>query len=96
MSSQESRVYVLVEIQPGKEKEFAEEVLSKGLVVDSKVERMDFVHGPFDFVMVLRGLLKDLDARVMELRKSPFVHRTETLICFEIFSWEDISGRLNE
>jgi hypothetical protein len=96
MSSQESRVYVLVEIQPGKEKEFAEEVLSKGLVVDSKVERMDFVHGPFDFVMVLRGLLKDLDARVMELRKSPFVRRTETLICFEIFSWEDISGRLNE
>ena len=96
MSSQESRAYVLLEIQPGKEKEFTDEVLSRRLVVDSKVERMDFVHGSFDFVMVLRGLMKDIDARVMELRKSPFVRRTETLICFEMFNWEDISGRLNE
>jgi hypothetical protein len=96
MSSQESRVYVLVEIQPGKEKEFADEVLSKGLVVNSKVERMDFVHGSFDFVIVLRGLMKNMDARVMALRKSQFVRRTETLICFDMFSWEDMSGRLNE
>jgi len=96
MSSQDSRAYILLEIQPGKEKEFAEEVSSRRLVVDSKVERMDFVHGSFDFVMVLRGLMKDIDAGVMELRKSPFVRRTETLICFETFSWEDISGRLNE
>ena len=96
MSSQENRVYVLVEIQPGKEKEFADEVLSKGLVADSKVERMDVVHGSFDFVIILRGLMKDIDARVMELRKSPFVRKTETLICFEMFNWEDISGRLNE
>jgi hypothetical protein len=96
MSSQDGRAYVLVEIQPGKEKEFANEVLSRGLVVDSKVERMDFVHGSFDFVIVLRGLMKDIDARVMELRKSPLIRRTETLICFEMFNWEDISGRLNE
>jgi hypothetical protein len=96
MASQDSRAYVLVEIQPGKEKEFADEVLSKGLVVDSKVERMDFVHGSFDFVIILRGPMKDVDAKVMELRKSPFIRRTETLICFEMFSWEDISGRLNE
>jgi hypothetical protein len=32
---------VLVEIQPGKEKEFCDEVLSKGLLLDSRVERMD-------------------------------------------------------
>jgi broad-specificity NMP kinase len=91
-----ARAYVLVEIQPGKEKDFSDEVLSKGLILDSKVERMDFVHGSFDFVIILRGAMKDIDARVMEIRKSPFVRRTETLICFEMFTWEDLSGRLNE
>ncbi len=96
MNAQESRAYVLVEIQPGKEKEFADEVLSRGLGADSKVERMDFVHGSFDFVVMLRGLMKDIDAMVLELRKSPFIRRTETLICFEMFAWEDLSGRLNE
>jgi hypothetical protein len=90
------RVYVLVEIQPGKEKEFADEVLSKGLILDSRVERMDFVHGSFDLVVVLNGSMKDVDARVMSMRKSPFVRRTETLICFEMFAWEDLSGRLTE
>lgn len=98
MSSQDNRVraYVLVEIQPGKEKEFCDEVLSKGLLLDSKVERLDFVHGSFDFVIVLRGGIKDIDVRVMEMRKSPHVRKTETLICFEMFNWEDLSGRLNE
>jgi len=90
------RVYVLVEVQPGKEKEFADEILSKGLILDSRVERMDFVHGSFDLVVVLNGAMKDVDARVMAMRKSPFVRRTETLICFEMFTWEDLSGRLNE
>jgi hypothetical protein len=96
MASQDSRAYVLVQIQPGKEKEFAAEVLSKRLVVDSKEERMDLVHGSFDYVIIFRRSMKDIDARVMELRKSQFIRRTETLICFELFSWEDISGRLNE
>jgi broad-specificity NMP kinase len=91
-----ARAYVLVEIQPGKEKDFCDEVLSRGLILDSKVERMDFVHGSFDFVIVLRGAIKDIDARVMEMRKSPFVRKTETLICFEMFTWDDLSGRLNE
>lgn len=98
MNSQDNlvRVYVLVEIQPGKEKDFAEEVMSKGLILDSKVERVDFVHGAFDFVIILRGTMKDVDARVMEMRKSPFVRRTETMICVEMFTWEDLSGRLSE
>ena len=96
MSHQNNRVYVLVEIQPGKEQEFANEILSKGLIIDSKVERMDFVHGSFDFVVMLCGTMEDIDRRIMEMRKSPFVRRTETLICFELFNWEDLSGRLNE
>jgi len=98
MTSQDAvvRVYVLVEIQPGKEKEFADEVLSKRVILDSRVERMDFVHGSFDLVFVLNGSMKDVDSRVMAMRKSPFVRRTETLICFEMFAWEDLSGRLTE
>jgi hypothetical protein len=90
------RAYVLVEIQPGKEKEFCDEILSRGLLLDSRVERMDFVHGSFDFVIILRGAMKDIDLKVMEMRKSSFVRKTETLICFEMFNWEDLSGRLNE
>lgn len=96
MSYKNNRVYVLVEIQPGKEQEFTDEVLSKGLIVDSKVERMDFVHGSFDFVFVLYGTMENVDRRIMEMRKSQHVRRTETLICFELLSWEDLSGRLNE
>ena len=91
-----ARAYVLVEIQPGNEKDFSDEVLTKGLILDSKVERMDFVHGPFDFVVILKGAMRDIDVRVLEMRKSPFVRKTETLICHEIFAWEDLSGRLNE
>ena len=98
MKSQDStvRVYVLVEIQPGKEKEFADEILSKGLILDSKVERMDFVHGSFDLVGVLTGAMKDVDARVIAMRKIPFVLRTETLISFGMLNWEYLSGRLNK
>lgn len=96
MGLQDSRVYMLVEIQPGREREFTNEILSKELILDSKVERMDFVHGSFDIVIMLRGTMADIDRRIMEIRKSSFVRRTETLICFEMFTWEDLSGRLNE
>ena len=97
MSSEESRAYILLEIQPGKEKDFTDYVMSKGLVKDINVERMDFVHGSFDVVVVLRGTMKSIDSRILELRKSPFIRRTETLLCFgEMFNWDDISGRMNE
>jgi len=96
MSTQNYRAYVLVEIQPGKEKEFSELVLSKELLSGSNVERMDFVHGSFDFVIILNGTMKDIDKKIMEIRKSPFLRKTETLICFELFNWEDLSGRLED
>jgi len=89
-----ARAYVLVALHPGKEKEFCDEVLSKGLILDSEVERMDFVHGSFDFVLTLRGAIKNIDQRLMELRRSSFVRKTETLICFEMFAWDDLSSRL--
>ena len=74
------RAYVLVEIQPGKEKEFANEIMSKKLLVNPEVERVDFVHGPYDFVIILSGAVKDIDRRIIEIRKSPFIVKTETLI----------------
>lgn len=74
------RAYVLVQIQPGKEKEFSNEILSRKLLVDPEVERVDFVHGPYDFVIILSGTIKDMDRRIIEIRKSPFVVKTETLI----------------
>lgn len=75
-----TRAYVLVEIQPGKEKEFKDDILSRGLLVDSKEERMDVVHGAFDVVIILCGVVKDIDRRIIEIRRSPFVVKTETLI----------------
>lgn len=75
-----TRAYILVEIQPGKEKEFKDYILSRDLLANSQEERMDFVHGAFDFVIILRGAMKDIDRRIIEIRKSPFVVKTETLI----------------
>ena len=88
MSSEDIRVYVLVELQPGKEVEFGNEILSNGLILDSKVERLDFFHGSFDFIFALKGKLKDVDRRIIEMRKSPYIRKTQTLICFEMFTWD--------
>jgi hypothetical protein len=96
MTHKDSRVYVLVEIQPGREQEFVGEVMSKGLMGCSKAERMDFVYGSFDFVFMLYGKRDLIARRIMEIRKSPCVRKTETLNCVELVSWEDLSGRLNE
>ena len=91
MSGQSGRAYVLVAIEPGKEQEFANEIVSKGLILNSKVERMDFVHGSFDFIVILVGKTYDIDRLIFEMRKLPFVRKTETLIPFEMLNWEDIS-----
>ena len=98
MSSEDVRVYVLVELVPGKEGEFGNEILSNGLILDSEVERLDFVHGSFDFIMALKGKLKDVDRRIIEMRKSPYIRKTETLICFELFTWDwdQIKNKINE
>ena len=90
MSSENSRAYVLVVIQPGKEQEFANQLVSKGLILDSKVERLDFVHGSFDVIIIFSGNKNEIDRRILEMRKLPFVTKTETLIPFEMLNWEDI------
>jgi len=96
MNEDKSRAYVLVEIQPGKEQEFANEIVSKGLILNSKIERMDFVHGGFDFIVMLAGNSYDIDHLIFEMRKLPFVRRTETLIPFEMLNWEDISSTFEQ
>jgi len=96
MSQQHNRAYVLVIINPGKEQEFAKEILTKGLDLDSKVERMDFVHGSFDFIITLRGSKEEIDLKILEIRKSSYVRRTETLIPFEMFNWEDLANQQTE
>ena len=91
-----ARAYMLVLLHSGKEKEFSEEILSKGFLVDSKVERMDFVHGPFDFIVVLRGEADDIDRQILEIRKSPHVRDTVTLLAFEMFEWESIKRAVDD
>ena len=93
MSQKDDRAYVLVIIDPGKEQNFANEILTKGLDLDSKVERMDFVHGSFDFIITLRGSKEEIDLKILEIRKTPYVRRTETLIPFEMFNWEDLANK---
>ena len=96
MSSEDIRVYVLIELQPGKEREFAEEILSKGLILDSKVERLDFVHGSYDFIIAFNGKMKDVDRRIMEMRKSPYIRKTESQICFEVITWDELEEKVHE
>ena len=91
-----TRAYVFIELRPGREKEFCDLIVSKGLLMDSKVLGTDFVHGPFDFVMVLHGTIEDIDARVMEMRKSPLVRRTETLTSFEMFDLGDVRDQVTK
>lgn len=81
MNSQRSkRAYVLIEIQPGKENQFKEEIMSKHVLTDPKEERIDLVHGIFDYVIILFGQVKDIDRRIIEIRSSPYIARTETLL----------------
>lgn len=92
MGSKTDRAYVLVILEPGRDEEFANAIVSRGLTVDSRVERMDFVHGSFDFIITLRGTKEGIDSTIIEMRKLPFVRRTETLIPFDMFNWDDVSA----
>jgi pantothenate kinase len=96
MVPQSSLAYVLVKIQPGKEQEFANYVLSKGLIVDPEVEKMNFVHGSFDFVIMLHGPIEDIERRIIEMRKSQFVRTTQTLIAYAMFTWEELSEQVKK
>jgi len=96
MGEKYGHAYVLVNIVPGMEQEFANEVVSKGLLFDSKVEKMDFLHGGYDFIIILRGSTHDIDRRILEMRKLPYVRSTQTMVPFEMLNWEVISAMYAE
>ena len=94
MKNDTGRAYVLVAIQLGMEQEFTNEIVSKRLITDSKVERVDFVHGNFDFVISLTGNAHDIDSRILKIRLLPYVQKTETLIPFQMLNWEEIHKKI--
>jgi len=85
MSSGSNRIFVLVTVQPGKEQDFVYETASDELILNSKVDDIVFVHGAFDFIVSLSGNTYDIDRRIINMRKLPYVISTETLIPFK---WE--------
>jgi len=87
------RAYVLIELEPGKEKEFGS-ALSDILETTKGISKVDFVYGAFDIVMALEGETKEVEDAILKVRTLSFVHKTETLLCFEKLLWEDLGGRL--
>jgi flavodoxin len=85
MSNVSNRIFVLVSIDPGREADFVSETGSEELILNSKVEEMVFVHGSFDFVVILSGNTYDIDRRILNMRKLPYVISTVTLTPFK---WE--------
>jgi hypothetical protein len=87
------RAYVLIELEPGKEKEFGT-ALSDILENAKGISKLDFVYGAFDVVMALDGEAKEVEDVILKVRTLSSVHKTETLLCFEKLLWEDLGGRL--
>jgi hypothetical protein len=80
----------LIGVQPGKEVQLYEEL--KGV---PNIVGIDFVHGPFDFIIVAEGEAIDVDRAVLRIRKIPYVLSTQTMTVWETFPWEEVSGQLD-
>ena len=89
MTDENNRMYVLVAIKPGNEQDFADEIAKLGLIRDPAVDKIDFVHGSFDFIITFNGPMDEVDSKILEIRLLPYVLRTETLIPFKLFKWEE-------
>ena len=89
MTDENNRMYVLVAIKPGNEQDFADEIAKLGLIRDPAVDKIDFVHGSFDFIITFNGPMDEVDSSILEIRLLPYVLRTETLIPFKLFKWEE-------
>ena len=77
--SYKNKAYMLIEVEPGKEAETIREIEKM-----SHVEAVDFVHGEYDIVIVLRGNFKDINETVLNVRKLPNIRKTVTLNAFEL------------
>jgi len=84
------RAYVLIRVQPGKEEELYGELREIPHIIG-----IDFVRGPFDFIVVAEGNASDLDSVVLRIRKTPYVLNTETMTAFETLPWQEASGQLD-
>jgi hypothetical protein len=84
--------YVLVVVQPGKESEFQNE-MSRKMPSGAKVEKIDFVHGSYDFIIMLSGPMEEINQKIMDMRKLPYVRKTETLIPFGALNWDNLPTR---
>lgn len=73
------KAYMLIRIQPGKESEFYAELKKLPNIVG-----IDFVHGPYDFVVVAEGNASDIDKVVLRIRKIPHILTTETMTAFTL------------
>jgi len=74
------RAYLLVQVYPGKEREFLKKARSLPGMVSAEM-----VHGAFDVVIILEGDLKTIDDTILKVRSIQGVSRTESLLGFEMF-----------
>ncbi len=77
--SYKNKAYVLIEVEPGRETETIREIEKM-----ERVEAVDFVHGEYDVVTVLKGNFKEVNEAVLAIRKLPHVKKTVTLNAFEL------------
>lgn len=92
MTREDNQVYVLIELKAGEEENFRKYVESKHLLKDPDSEHMDIVHGTYDVVITLRGDTENIDARIMEMRKSPSISKTSTLTKVQTLDWKEHQG----
>jgi len=77
-ASRKQKAYVLIRVQPGKETELYGELKQIPIMMG-----IDFVRGPFDFVVVAEGNASELDTVVLRIRKIPYVISTETMTALD-------------
>ena len=69
------RAYILIELEPGKELGFYEDMKKI-----QNIERIDLVHGAFDVLIMIDGELNEIDTLILKIRSNPSVRKTESLI----------------
>ncbi len=84
MINEYGSIYVLVTIQPGKEQDLVYDIEKDPAFPDSRVEKMIFVHGAIDFIVVFAGNSYEIDRRILKMRSLSYVQNTETLIPFRV------------
>lgn len=67
-----------MEVAPGKEVDIIHQLDKMDL------KFVDLVHGEYDIVCVMEGEYKDIDRKITEIRKLPFIRKTTTLTAFEL------------